>query len=107
VYEIFRYPSPLAPHPLLTDLASSSGIDRSEVKEKAALNKSMMAAKNLPKPITKASDGPSWLRVLAAELVLRLNEIREEMPLVWPKTIALGARNGAPFPPSSLRRMLR
>ncbi|KAI0029393.1 DNA/RNA polymerase [Vararia minispora EC-137] len=74
IYEIFR------------------GIDRSEVKEKAALNKSMLAAKNLPQPIMKTSDGPSWLRVLAAELVMRLNDIREELPLTWPKTIVLSAR---------------
>ncbi|KAF8274761.1 DNA/RNA polymerase [Lactarius quietus] len=68
------------------------GIDRSEVKEKPAMAKSMMASKNLPRPITKFSEGPHWLRVLAAELVLRLNEAREADPSMWPKTIVLHAR---------------
>ncbi len=54
--------------------------------------KSMMASKNLPRPITKLSEGPQWLRVLAAELALRLNEAREAGPSVWPKTIVLHAR---------------
>jgi len=54
--------------------------------------KSMMASKNLPRPITKFSEGPHWLRVLAAELALRLNEVREADPSVWPKTIVLHAR---------------
>ncbi|KAF8442398.1 hypothetical protein L210DRAFT_885977 [Boletus edulis BED1] len=70
------------------------GIDRSEVKEKSALFKSMLASKNLPTPITKAADGHQWLRVLAAELALRLKEAREEMPTLWPKTIVLHARKG-------------
>lgn len=82
------------------------GIDRSEVKEKTAHFKSMLASKNLPKPITKSSEGPQWIRVLAAELALRLNEARETMPSLWPKTIALHLRKGyeasrskqAPFP---------
>ncbi|KAH9057824.1 DNA/RNA polymerase [Lactarius vividus] len=68
------------------------GIDRSEVKEKPAMTKSMMASKNLPRPITKFSEGPQWLRVLAAELALRLNEAREADPSIWPKTIVLHAR---------------
>ncbi|KAI9454558.1 DNA/RNA polymerase [Lactarius psammicola] len=68
------------------------GIDRNEVKEKSAMTKSMMASKNLPHPITKFSEGPHWLRVLAAELALRLNEAREADPSVWPKTIVLHAR---------------
>jgi hypothetical protein len=62
------------------------------VKEKSAVAKSMMASKNLPRPITKLSEGPHWLRVLAAELVLRLNEAREADPSMWPKTIVLHAR---------------
>ncbi|PCH42673.1 DNA polymerase eta [Wolfiporia cocos MD-104 SS10] len=70
------------------------GIDRSEVKEKAAVNKSMLAAKNLPQPITKASQGHHWIRVLAAELALRLREAREELPTLWPKTLVLHARQG-------------
>ncbi|KAF6757216.1 hypothetical protein DFP72DRAFT_1066057 [Ephemerocybe angulata] len=48
------------------------GIDRSEVKDKGTtMTKSMLASKNLPKPITKASEGYHWIRVLAAELALR------------------------------------
>ncbi|KAI0671921.1 DNA/RNA polymerase [Trametes maxima] len=68
------------------------GIDRSEVKEKAAVNKSMLASKNLPQPITKATQGHHWIRVLAAELALRLNEAREANPALWPKTIVLHIR---------------
>ncbi|KAG1851605.1 hypothetical protein DFJ58DRAFT_716673 [Suillus subalutaceus] len=70
------------------------GIDRSEVKEKSALFKSMLASKNLPKPITQPSDGHQWIRILAAELALRLNDARESMPTLWPKTIVLHARKG-------------
>ncbi|KAF7312150.1 DNA polymerase eta [Mycena indigotica] len=69
------------------------GIDYSEVKEKTALNKSMLAAKNLPEPITKLSDGYQWIRMLSAELALRLNEARQTTPNLWPKTIVLHARN--------------
>jgi DNA polymerase eta len=57
------------------------------VKEKAAVSKSMLASKNLQKPITSARDGPHWIRVLAAELALRLREAREATPGLWPKTI--------------------
>ncbi|RDB26370.1 N-acetyltransferase eso1 [Hypsizygus marmoreus] len=83
------------------------GIDRSEVKEKkSTVNKSMLASKNLPKPITNASEGFHWIRVLAAELALRLNEARETSPNLWPKSLVLHARKGyeagrskqAPFP---------
>lgn len=63
------------------------------VKEKQTVNKSMLASKNLPQPITKVSEGYPWLRVLAAELALRLNEARETTPNLWPKTIVLSARN--------------
>ncbi|KAH9847546.1 DNA/RNA polymerase [Lenzites betulinus] len=71
------------------------GIDRSEVvKEKQAVNKSMLASKNLPNPITKAAQGSHWIRVLAAELALRLNEARESNPALWPKTIVLHIRQG-------------
>ncbi|KAF5382137.1 hypothetical protein D9615_004300 [Tricholomella constricta] len=82
------------------------GIDRSEVKEKSTLNKSMLASKNLPNAITNASEGFHWIRVLAAELALRLNEARKASPNLWPKSIVLHARRGyeagrskqAPFP---------
>ncbi|KAG2157918.1 uncharacterized protein EDB93DRAFT_1246415 [Suillus bovinus] len=70
------------------------GIDRTEVKEKSALFKSMLASKNLPKPITRPLDGHQWIRVLAAELALRLNDARESMPTLWPKTIVLHTRKG-------------
>ncbi|KAJ6631036.1 hypothetical protein B0H10DRAFT_1980512 [Mycena sp. CBHHK59/15] len=77
-----------------------------QVKEKQALNKSMLASKNLPQPITKASEGYHWIRVLAAELALRLNDARKVTPNMWPKTIVLHARKAyeaqrskqAPFP---------
>ncbi|TFK49546.1 DNA/RNA polymerase [Heliocybe sulcata] len=82
------------------------GIDRTEVKEKAAITKSMLASKNLAQPVAKASEGSHWIRVLAAELALRLNEAREQTPGLWPKSIVLGLRQGwrtdrskqAPFP---------
>ncbi|KAG2017823.1 eta DNA polymerase [Coprinopsis cinerea AmutBmut pab1-1] len=72
------------------------GIDRSEVKDKGTtLTKSMLASKNLPKPITAASEGYHWIRVLAAELALRLNEARQISPNLWPKNIVLHARKGS------------
>ncbi|KAG1821793.1 DNA polymerase eta [Suillus subaureus] len=70
------------------------GIDRTEVKEKSALFKSMLASKNLPKPIIQPSDGHQWIRILAAELALRLNDARVSMPTLWPKSIVLHARKG-------------
>ncbi|KAF7972529.1 hypothetical protein HWV62_17826 [Athelia sp. TMB] len=70
------------------------GIDRSEVKEKSAQNKSMLASKNLATPITRAADGHHWIRVLAAELALRLNDARKLAPTLWPKSIVLHARKG-------------
>jgi DNA polymerase eta len=54
----------------------------------------MLAAKNLPKPITTPSEGYHWIRVLAAELALRLNEAREINPDLWPKSLVLHARKG-------------
>lgn len=72
-----------------------------QVKEKSALFKSMLASKNLPTPITKVADGHHWLRVLAAELALRLKDAREEVPTLWPKTIVLHARKGS-FSPCGL-----
>ncbi|KAH8100816.1 DNA/RNA polymerase [Cristinia sonorae] len=82
------------------------GIDRSEVKEKPSVTKSMLASKNLPQPIVQTSQGHHWIRVLAAELALRLKEAREAVPALWPKSIVLHIRQGyetsrskqAPFP---------
>ncbi|CCM02291.1 uncharacterized protein FIBRA_04379 [Fibroporia radiculosa] len=82
------------------------GIDRSEVKEKSFVNKSMMASKNLPQPVTNETQGYHWIRVLAAELALRLTEARDQTPALWPKTLVLHVRQGydtarskqAPFP---------
>ncbi|KAF8623698.1 hypothetical protein AX17_007396 [Amanita inopinata Kibby_2008] len=70
------------------------GIDRAEVKEKSAVNKSMMASKNLPQAINQASEGYHWIRVLAAELALRLKDARQANPNLWPKTLVLHARKG-------------
>lgn len=65
------------------------------VKDKGTtLTKSMLASKNLPKPITNASEGYHWIRVLAAELALRLNDARQISPNLWPKTLVLHARKG-------------
>jgi hypothetical protein len=57
------------------------------VKEKPAVTKSMLASKNLQKAITSTKDGPHWIRVLAAELSLRLREAREVTPGLWPKSL--------------------
>src|SRR5260370_38094311 len=66
------------------------------VKDKgSAFNKSMLASKNLPKPITKPAEGHHWIRVLAAELALRLNDARQMSPNLWPKTLVLQAKKGA------------
>lgn len=54
----------------------------------------MLACKNLPKPITKASEGPHWIGMLAAELAVRLNEAREQKPGFWPKTLNLHVSQG-------------
>ena len=56
----------------------------------------MLAAKNLPQAITKAAEGHHWIRVLAADLALRLNDARDSNPALWPKTIVLGIRRGKP-----------
>ena len=72
------------------------------VKEKSAVNKSMLASKNLPQPIMKATEGAHWIRVLAAELALRLNEARDSNPALWPKTIVLHIRRGEAVQYSSL-----
>ncbi|KAJ3563298.1 hypothetical protein NP233_g9027 [Leucocoprinus birnbaumii] len=64
------------------------------VKEKSIINKSMLAAKNLPKPIKNGAEGHHWIRVLAAELALRLKDARESSPNLWPKTLVLNARKG-------------
>jgi DNA polymerase eta len=54
----------------------------------------MLASKNLPQPLTQASQGHHWVRVLAAELALRLREARETVPALWPKSIVLHVRQG-------------
>lgn len=91
VWEVLRC---VHSHPIdaSCDLTSLRGIDRSEVKAKAPGTKSMLASKNLPQPITKFSDGAHWVRVLAAELALRLTDARREQPGLWPKNITLNVR---------------
>lgn len=74
------------------------------VKEKGKVNKSMLASKNLPKPIKNTSEGHHWIRVLAAELALRLNDAREENPNLWPKTLVLHARRGKSTPVTSEKK---
>lgn len=69
-------------------------LDCNVVKEKPPVNKSMLAAKALQNPITRVADGPHWIRVLAAELSLRLNDARKARPSLWPKTLVLNAGNG-------------
>jgi len=64
------------------------------VKEKSVSFKSMLASKNLQKPIRTTAEGNHWIRVLAAELALRLNDARKVNPTLWPKSIVLHARQG-------------
>ena len=64
------------------------------VKEKSALFKSMLASKNLQQPIRKPSEGQHWIRVLAAELALRLENARKDNRTLWPKSIVLHVRQG-------------
>lgn len=71
-----------------------NGLIPMSVREKSSLFKSMLASKNLSKAITKPDDGYHWIRVLAAELALRLKDARGEVPTLWPKTIVLHARQG-------------
>lgn len=59
------------------------------------MNKSMLASKNLPKPVKNRSEGQHWIRVLAADLALRLNDARQMSPNLWPKTLVLHANEGA------------
>lgn len=115
VYEILRYVSFSFSEDRRDNRTNFSGIDRSEggpsnsrpllkysvdnfqrwaVKEKPAVTKSMLASKNLPQPIVKTSQGHHWIRVLAAELALRLKEARDNDPALWPKSIVLHARQG-------------
>jgi DNA polymerase eta len=53
----------------------------------------MLASKNLSPAVTKLSEGYQWIRVLASELALRLNDARETTPNLWPKTLVLNARD--------------
>jgi DNA polymerase eta len=53
----------------------------------------MLASKNLPTPIRKDGDTVQWIRVLCAELAVRLLEARET-GTVWPKTIVLHTKQG-------------
>lgn len=63
----------------------------------------MLAAKNLPKPITKPSEGSHWLGMLAAELTVRLSDAREKIPGLWPRTLGLHASQGWGFSRSKQR----
>ncbi|KAJ3486834.1 hypothetical protein NLI96_g3957 [Meripilus lineatus] len=97
VYEILRgidrsEGGPSNSRPLLK--YSVDNFQRWAVKEKPAVTKSMLASKNLPQPIVKTSQGHHWIRVLAAELALRLKEARDNDPALWPKSIVLHARQG-------------
>ncbi|EJU04732.1 DNA/RNA polymerase [Dacryopinax primogenitus] len=75
------------------------GRDYAEVKERTGV-KSMMASKNVRPAIKTFSDGQHWLRVLSAELSLRLEEARDLSPAVWPKTLVLHIKQGFDAPRS-------
>lgn len=77
-----------------TTMLSAHHLILSVVKEKPPVVKSMLASKNLPKPIRKDEDCAQWIKVLCSELAVRLLEARET-GIVWPKTIALHTRQGA------------
>ena len=116
VFEILRYECIIEFLIFMILSLSFRGIDRNEgllpiptlhdiaykllfmllVKDKGSImTKSMVASKNLPKAITKPSEGRHWIRVLAAELALRLNDARQLSPNLWPKSLVLYARKGA------------
>lgn len=64
------------------------GIDRSDVTRRAA-NHSMMSAKNFRPPLVSHAKGLHWLSIMAAELGARLQEEREECPLLYPRSLVL------------------
>ncbi|KAG8774998.1 DNA-directed DNA polymerase eta rad30 [Serendipita sp. 397] len=84
VYQVFR-------EDLI--LCEAVSIFQKAIKEKPPVNKSMLASKNLPKPIGGDGDVLQWVQVLCSELAVRLLEARET-GTVWPKTIALHTRQG-------------
>ncbi|KZT57954.1 DNA/RNA polymerase [Calocera cornea HHB12733] len=67
------------------------GEEYAEVRERTGV-KSMLASKNVRPAIKTFAEGQHWLRVLASELALRLEEAREATPGVWPKTLVLHLR---------------
>ncbi len=64
------------------------GIDYTEVRERVA-NKTMLASKNVRPTIKKTADAMHWFSILSTELAIRLNEARDEVPTLWPKTMVL------------------
>jgi DNA polymerase eta len=81
------------------------GRDYAEVKARQGV-KSMMASKNVRPAINAWGEAQHWLRVLSAELALRLEEARDLEPGTWPKTLVLHVKQcfeaprsrQAPFP---------
>ncbi|KAN0066523.1 N-acetyltransferase eso1 [Thecaphora frezii] len=64
------------------------GVDHSEVRERVN-NQTMLASKSVRPPITRGEEAVHWLRILATELAVRLQEARNERTNLWPKTLVL------------------
>ncbi|WFC98171.1 DNA-directed DNA polymerase [Malassezia yamatoensis] len=64
------------------------GNDRSEVCRRSA-NRSMMSSKNFQPVLSTHTKGLQWLSIMSSELSLRLQEEREEHPLIYPRFLVL------------------
>lgn len=64
------------------------GVDRSDVSRRTS-NRSMMSAKNFQPALASYAKGLHWLSIMSAELSARLQEEREECPLLYPRSLVL------------------
>ena len=64
------------------------GIDTSHVIQRTA-NHSMMSAKNFRPGISSTTVALSWLAIMSSELSMRLQEEREEVNMMYPRTLVL------------------
>lgn len=64
------------------------GVDTSDVVQRSA-NHSMMSAKNFRPGISTTPVALSWLAIMSSELSARLQEEREEIKMMYPRTLVL------------------
>lgn len=64
------------------------GIDTSNVVQRSA-NHSMMSAKNFRPGISSTAVALSWIAIMSSELSMRLQEEREEVKMMYPRTLVL------------------